>query len=263
MKNHTSHPNRNLNQNADTKNFHRANQKRRFPSQRQYESRQPVYIVPDSCILIDIEKLNLGKTERLNHEYIHNLKTLLRITKKFSDDRYSRGQVIMLLMPATHKELSNYQGRFHNVIAKVLREHVLTVEIDDFYINEFTELENKLVNAYISQGLFTNTQKMDARLVAESSIFNIPVLSQDNHIIGRGNGKLEKIKEINESILGFYQHQASPVKIKTLLSRIAKNRPSPEPDNFVYFSNNTQQALKQANNGKIKIGFHYEEKKHE
>ncbi len=242
--------------NSDTKNYLRANQKQNFQSQRHNEQRELVYVAPDACILIDIEKMKTSRISKAVPEYMHSLNLLLRLSKARIGDRFANGSVVMMLMPATQEELSNYHGKYHEVIEKILNKHVLIAEIDEHYHSQFQQLENTLVKAYRDRGLFSPNQTMDAKLVAEASIFNIPVISRDNHIVGKENDKIGKIREVNESILGTYQHQAFPIKIKTFVSRVLKNNPSPAPDNFVYLSKNTQKTLKQMNNGKVKIGFH-------
>ncbi len=249
-----------INSNTETKKFLRANKKQKFPVQHTTE-RELVYVAPDACIWIDLEWIGRGRSNKAIQEYMSNLNLLLRFSKARNGEKFAKGLVVMMLMPATREELSTYQGKYHDVIERILRKYAFVVEIDEQYEQQFKQLESQLVKAYMEKELFTPTQAMDAKLVAQASIFNIPVVSRDNHIVGKENSKIEKIKEINKEILGTYEHQAFPIKIKTFVSRVAKHNPSPAPDNFVYLTKGNQKELKSMNNGKVKISYHYDEDK--
>ena len=249
-----------INSNTETKKFLRANQKQKFPVQHTSE-RELVYVAPDACIWIDLEWIGRGRSNKAIQEYMSSLNLLLRFSKARNGEKFANGLVVMMLMPATREELSTYQGKYHDVIERILKKYAFVVEIDEQYEQQFKQLESQLVKAYMEKELFTSTQAMDAKLVAQASIFNIPVVSRDNHIVGKENSKIEKIKEINKEILGTYEHQAFPIKIKTFVSRVVKHNPSPAPDNFVYLTKGNQKELKSMNNGKVKISYHYDEDK--
>ena len=235
----------------ETKNYLRANHKTKYPIERKPIQKEVVYVAPDSCILIDIEKI---RTKRLAYkkdpDYFKSLNSILKVSKEKKNGKFGHGLVVLMLLPATKEELSDYHGKFHETMKNIIDNHTLVVEINKDFLPDFEKLEKKLVKEYIEKGIFLPDQAMDARYVAEASIFNLQTISRDNDVIRKENGRLEKLKAINRRVLGgdFDGFQASPIKSSTFIGKIKKNMAFPTPERFEILSKENIITIKELSN---------------
>ncbi len=183
------------------------------------------YIALDSCILIDMADFLRGQYKRTwSESYVKALKSLIKrniFTKmdKVRDEETQeiflkkhvnkKGDIVLCCLPGVRSEILKGKNSFAK---KFIEERMLVLEIEDSSIQEFKRVTGKLAEKYYDKGYFLDKNNMplkDGLLVAESSFFNIILISRDSGICinkksSNPEKKLYQINHANKTILGAY-----------------------------------------------------------
>lgn len=213
------------------------------------------FIAVDSCIVIDMMHLFRGdaNTKRAP-EYFSNLKRLLSLSVYDENgNKNFKGRLVLCVLPSVYKELSDENGKLHENVKEIIQNRMLVLSLDEASKKRFDKKANKLAMEYSKKGFLTNpdgSPSMDAYIVAESSIFNIDLISRDNHITRNPSErnpdkKLEQIKNTNRRQLAgdFNGNQAEPMKLTYFFKLFSKGNSLPTLQNTSVLDMDTQKIL--------------------
>ena len=139
------------------------------------------------------------------------------------------GKYIFCVLPTVLEEVSNPNHQLHNVMKDFIQNRTVVLELDQFKEKGFEKLDAKLAFAYAERGIFCDNEgnpTYDAFIVAQASIFNMMVISNDHHIVRNQSAKKsssphrEIIRRINQKVLGgiYSECQALPKSAEQLMN---------------------------------------------
>lgn len=201
------------------------------PNKTPFEPAPYTYIALDSCILIDFLKL-IDPDSKVNKKspYYVALRELLGKSVYRKDGSINvDGKYIFCVLPTVMEEISNPNHQLHNVMKDFVNNRAVVLELDKFKEKQFEKLVGKLVAAYVERGLFCDNEgnpTYDAFIVAQASIFNMMLISNDHHIVQNQSAKKsnspqrEIVRRINQRVLGgiYSECQALPKSAEQLMS---------------------------------------------
>ena len=205
------------------------------PNKAPFEPAPYTYLALDSCILIDFLKL-IDPNSKVNKKspYYIALRDLLSKSVFRKDGTINiDGKYIFCVLPTVMEEISNPNHQLHNVMKNFVQNRTIALELDQFKEKQFEKLVAKLAFAYAERGIFCDSEgnpTYDAFIVAQASIFNMMVISNDHHIVRNQSPKKsssphrEIIRRINQRVLGglYSECQALPKSAEQLMHADAR-----------------------------------------
>lgn len=219
-----------------------------------------IYIAPDSCIIFDLCNKMKGRTNsKRSKAYYNNLERLLiSSVYDWEGQVKNTGKFAICILPAVMEEMLNEDGVLYDLVKDFLITKTIPLSINPNYQIAFDKKVNQLVTAYNKAGYFVDKQgnpTNDAYIMAQASIFNISIITQDYHFTretteASNEKKIEKIKFINRKILGgdFDGVQTEPKQIENFFKGLSKGAKVPTLQNTSILAVQTQEKVSNISN---------------
>lgn len=226
---------------------------------------QIVNVALDTNTVFNLYKVYTGNPDAAwTNRYIENLKILLNENRRNPDGTFysskNKRRFVYWLLPTVQEELNKLKLKEFDVLNKInikefyefINRKMCKIVINPEFILKFNIKVEGLANEYARKNLMKNCLNMpsnDAYIVAESSIFNLPLISNDKDIVGDVHSKFyrpnkENLRRINALFVGQAKNQAEPVTIAQFLNN-DKHSKSFEFINSQYLNENLQFMLEE------------------
>lgn len=253
---------RNHNPNKILKTNHRVYPTSKINNEKRQKG-EIIYIAVDSCILFDLANKCKGKRNgNWTKEYMSCLNRLL-FNNVFDNDgnRNLSGRIAICITPTVMEELVDQNGGLvYNCVSEIVRNKTIPISVNKNYKIAFDKQRDRLITAYNNAGYFLDENgapSKDAFIMAEASIFNLTLISQDKHFTKENTEeetkrKIEKILSINRSILDgdFNGYQAQPRKLENFFGVLSKGQKISSIENTSILSESSFNRLNSITNSK-------------
>ncbi len=211
----------------------------------------------DSCAVINMAKISCGyfRDNSFKSNKERSLNCNLNYLYNHSAVRYGRaninGKFVMCIVPAVLEEVDKNNKVFSDVIQSHLKNIYLVLEIRPEYREAFNLLTNTLMKEFAKKGLFFDDDGIfmtaDAKIAAQAAIFNLPLISQDNHLTGREHGQRERIQScIQKCLWGDHNGNiSSPMRLHEFSKAVNNQQNLPQPENLLLLTGKVQKVLTQ------------------
>ena len=224
-------------------NFYRA-PRTNEPAQRREKG--IIYVALDSSVIIDIQNMINNRIPRNKfYKYHSRLKDLCKQSVLNADGSINpNGKFLFVVLPTVKAELCDENGTLFSVIKEFVLKRTLCLSLNPAYKESFEKKVKKLSAAFKKLDAFKDIEvEKDLDIISEAELFNLTLLSRDNHIKPDlsekyPNRKIEQIKFISQKQImqDTNGHQAQPRSVESLFDFISKGGVVSHPNNFCYLN---------------------------
>ena len=232
-------------------NFYRA-PRTNEPSQKREKG--IIYVALDSSVIIDIQNLINNRIPRNKiFKYHSRLRDLCKQSVLNADGSINpNGKFLFIVLPSVKAELSDEHGTLYGAIKDFVLKRTLCLSLNPAYNDSFTKKVKKLSSSLKKLDAFKDVEvEKDLDIISEAELFNLTLLSRDNHIKPNlseknPNRKIEQIKFISQKQImqDTNGHQAQPRSVESLFDFISKGGVISHPNNFCYLNYKLLQDLR-------------------
>lgn len=224
-------------------NFYRA-PRTNAPAQRREKG--IVYVALDSSVIIDIQNLINNQIPRSKmFKYHSRLRDLCKQSVLNADGSVNpNGKFLFIVLPSVKAELSDSNGTLYSTIKEFVLKRTLCLSLNPAYKDSFERKVKKLSSAFKKLDAFKDVEvEKDLDIISEAELFNLTLLSRDNHIKPNlaeknPNRKIEQIKFVSQRQImqDTNGHQAQPRSVESLFDFISRGGVVSHPNNFCYLN---------------------------
>lgn len=229
----------------------------RFPTEKRKKG-EITFLTLDSCVIFEMIKIIKGKVRvkdgKLCSIYHATLKRIMDSNVYNADGtRNPNGRYALCITPTVREEMYYKNGGIDRELKNFLDKRIISLDVAPENMLVFKKKVLKLVQEYKNKGIFVDDNGnavADTKIVAESSIFNLTLLSGDKLIIKNfqekePEKKIEQLKSINRRLIGgdFNGYQAIPRSPRSALGMVANGKKLSSPENLTVTTFETQAKI--------------------
>jgi len=240
-------------------------------------------IALDSCAFIDMAKLVLNHPiSKKDQKYFAQLSMILQSNVLRPDmSRKKSGRFAIFMLPSVEEELSNKNGELYRDIEALCNATgIIRLKVANEFQSEFQNIRDYLVSQYAKKRLFLERDRLssqksqssskkhfadlddllpvertdkklyipshDSKIVAEATLFNLTLMSRDQHIVPRieESYKTDILLSINKKYCRFdTSYYAQPRRVENIVDMVSKSATFPHMQNDYCLSKENKLTL--------------------
>ena len=212
-----------------------------------------IYVALDTSVIIDIQNLfNNQIPKNKIFKYHSRLREMCKQSVLNADGSINPyGRFLFVILPTVKKELSDANGTLHSSIKEFVLKRTMCISLNPTYRDSFEKKVKKISASLKRLDAYKDVEvEKDLDIISESLLFNLTLISRDNHIKPNlseknPNRKIEQIKFVSQRQImqDTDGHPAQPRSVESLFTFISKGGVVSHPNNFCYLNYKLQQDL--------------------